>query len=337
MRLLLTAILLFAAAQGCIETESRGENDDPVLEPIVAPKKSDVETPTVESGFKSLLGNSLERPALSKKERAKRGKSLATALENYNSNPDSLENIVWFGRRLAYLYDYHESINIYSEGLSKFPESYQLYRHRGHRYITIRQFDKAIDDLEKAAFYVRDLPTQIEKDGLPNRRNIPRTSVQFNIWYHLGLAYYLKGNFDKAISAYKKCLNVSGNDDMLVATTDWFYMTYRKIGNLEAAKALLEPISKRMNLMENYAYHNRLLMYKGLKQPEDLFNISNTEKADINLVTQGYGVANWYYYHGDVNKAIEIFEKVTSTTSWHAFGYLAAEVELFNIRQSQIL
>lgn len=338
MKQVLWLILAISILQGCIETESRGENDQEPPTVTVTPPVTTEAQPTDAFEAMSLLGNKLYPPHFaSRRDSLKRSRQLNRAKRNYDDNPDSLDNIIWYGRRLAYLYNYRESINIYSEGLKKFPESYRLYRHRGHRYITIRDFDNAIADLERAAFYIRDLPVEIEKDGLPNKRNIPRTSVQFNIWYHLGLAYYLKGNFDKAISAYKRCLNVSNNDDMLVAATDWFYMTYRKIGNVEAAEALLDPITPRMSIMENYSYHNRLLMYKGLKQPEDIFDSSKDLDIDVKLITQGYGVGNWYYYNGEVNKAIEIFESIVRSEAWHAFGYLAAEVELANIRQARIL
>ena len=30
----------------------------------------------------------------------------------------------------------------------------------------------------------------------------PRSTLQFNIWYHLGLAYYLQGNYARAYDAY---------------------------------------------------------------------------------------------------------------------------------------
>jgi hypothetical protein len=112
---------------------------------------------------------------------------------------------------------------------------------------------------------------------------------------------------------------------MLVAATDWLYMTYRKIGNSESANSLLTGINKRMDIMENKSYHNRLLMYKGNKKPSELFDLDQNN-ADIYLITQGYGVGNWYYYNGQTNKALEIFEKLLESQSWHAFGYLAAEV-----------
>jgi len=322
---LFLASFLFA----CIQMESRdGEQVSLTTDSI--PSENNLKE-TFEAV--SILGTKLFPPSIeSERIRQKRERQLQKAEDDFKVNPDSLEYIVWYGRRLSYLYRYRESIQVYTEGLRKFPESYRLFRHRGHRYLTTRQFDKAIDDLEKAAFYVRNIPATMEVDGLPNRRNIPRTSIQFNIWYHLGLAYYLKGNYDKSISAYKKCLVISDNDDMLVAATDWLYMTYRKIGNVEAANSLLTPIKRRMNIVENFPYHNRLLMYKGERSPEALFDINKENESDIELLTQGYGVGNWYYYNGETDKAIAVFEKMMESSFWQAFGYLAAEVELANYR-----
>ena len=62
----------------------------------------------------------------------------------------------------------------------------------------MRELDKAVADLERADALVAGTPDQIEPDGQPNPRNIPLTTLQSNIRYHLALAYYLQGNFAKA-------------------------------------------------------------------------------------------------------------------------------------------
>lgn len=287
----------------------------------------------------SLQGNPLYPPEIPAKRLRSMKAQLATAQTNFDSNPDSLDNIIWLGRRTAYLYKYQDAIRIYTEGLAKNPDSHRLLRHRGHRYISIRKFPEAIDDLERAAFLIRGMDSLlVEPDGQPNRQNIALSNTQFNIWYHLGLAFYLQGNFDKAISAYKKCMEVSINNDLQVATIDWLYMTYRKTGNDEAAQELITPITKRMKIIENGSYHKRILMYKGEIDPDKLLDLKQTNDPtlDIDLVTQGYGVANWYLYSGEVNKAREILERIIQTNSWSAFGYIAAEVDLVNLKAGGI-
>ncbi len=277
----------------------------------------------------SLTGQRLYPPELSNRDKNKREQQLSDALVNFNSNPDSLEYIIWFGRRLSYLFLYKEAITVYSEGLRKFPNSYELYRHRGHRFLTIRKFDEAIADLQKAAFLMRNKPIKMEHSGASGVRNIPRSSVQFNVWYHLGLAYYLKGNYDKSVSAYKQCLAIANNDDMLVSATDWLYMTYRRLGNHDAASELLDGIHSRMNVIEKKSYLRKLLFYKGQRRPDEMFDLESSDLSGEQM-TYGYGVGNWYYYTGNTARAFEIFNKMMESESWPSFGFLAAEVELAN-------
>ncbi len=307
---------------GCLQTESRNETDNPAQDTLASGNFQAL----------SLMGTELTEKQFPENVLRDRLSKLETAKKNFDESPDSLAYIIWYGRRLAYLSRYKEAINVYTQGLRKHPNSYELLRHRGHRYITIRRFDKAIKDLEEAAFYVRGMAPIIEQDGLPNAQNIPLSTIQYNIWYHLGLAYYLSGNFDKAISSYKKCMELSTNSDLLVATTDWLYMTYRKIGNLELAEQLLDPIGKRMKLLENQDYHQRLLMYKGILSPEDLLDFSvGTENDPIENVTIAYGVGNWFLYNGNTEQAKTIFERIVANDNWDMFAYIAAEVDLMTI------
>ena len=264
----------------------------------------------------SLLGTPLNPPA--------------APAEVVKSREDALEEaIIWHGRRLGYMSRFNEAIAVLTSGLEDFPNSYKLLRHRGHRYVSVRKFDEAIADFEKAKSL---MPTEIEMepDGNPNALNIPLSNTQFNILYHLGLAYYLKGDYQNAVSSYIECLEYCENDDSVIATKDWLYMAYRRMGADDKAAELLETITADINIIENDSYYNRMLMYKDLMQPEELLNIeaSNDPDMGISLATQGYGVANWYLYNGDEAKAKEILNLVIDSPIWAAFGYIAAEVDL---------
>jgi hypothetical protein len=116
---------------------------------------------------------------------------------------------------------------------------------------------------------------------------------------------------------------------MRVATLDWLYMTYRRLGRHGAAKQLLDQVTEKMDILENDSYHKRLLMYKGVVKPEQLLDTANAD--DLTIATQGYGVGNWYLVEGNRAKAREIFEKVVAGRQWAAFGYIAAEVDLKRI------
>lgn len=276
----------------------------------------------------SLLGKTFYEPERSPEAQARLDSNLQVAEKNFLKDP-SEENYIWYARRLGYLSRFNDAIEILSQGLEKYPDSYRLLRHRGHRYISMRLFDRAIDDLTRASQLMTPWPPEIEPDGAPNKMNIPLSSTQFNIWYHLGLAHYLKGDFEKAEQAYIECLKVSNNDDLLVATIDWFYMTYRREGKDELAKGLLGNITDSMNIIENDSYYKRLQMYQGKLQPEQLLTVApEADDYDLSLATQGYGVGNWYLYNGDTTKAIDIFEKVVAGKSFASFGFIAAEAEL---------
>lgn len=274
----------------------------------------------------SLLGRPLTATPPST-NRAKLEADLATARRELAADPNDPDKIVWVGRRLGYLWRMNEAIELYSRGIELHPDYALLYRHRGHRYISIRRFGDAIADLERAAELIQGKPDTVEPDGMPNERGIPLTTAGFNVWYHLGLARYLTQDHEGAFAAFRAARNYGrGYDDNLVATTDWMYMSLRRLGRDCEAAALLDPIHPDMDIIENHSYHRRLLMYKGHVVPEELLDV---EKAsDLDLATLGYGLGIWYRFNGDLARADAIFRRVTSGPYWPAFGFIAAEVEL---------
>ena len=273
----------------------------------------------------SLLGKPLIRPALPADVGKQRQDELAAARREYEANPDSADAIIWLGRRLAYLGRYREAIDVFSEGIRKHPGDARLYRHRGHRFITLRRFKDAEADLERAAALVKGKPDEIEPDGLPNARNIPLGSLQSSIYYHLGLAYYLQGDFDRALRAYQRCLQLAKNADRLVSTSNWMYMTLRRMGRPKDADKVLEPISTSMDVIENVAYHKLLLMYDDDIAPEELATQDATTTDGATIL---YGIGNWYFYNGEPEKAWPIWQQVIDADNWASFGAIAAESEV---------
>jgi tetratricopeptide (TPR) repeat protein len=255
--------------------------------------------------------------------------NLAQAEKELAANPKSADAIIWVGRRLGYLWRYQDAIAMFSRGIAEHPNDPRMYRHRGHRYITVREFDKAVADFDKAVALIKGRQDEIEPDGQPNAAGKPRSTLHFNIWYHLGLVHYMKGDYEKALAAFTECMKVSNNDDSVAATSDWLWMTLMRLNRKAEAAKVLERITPKMDILENGSYHRRLLMYKGLEKPEVLLD----PKADaLTLATQGYGVGNWYYVTGDKQRAREIFERVVSGSNWSAFGYIAAEADLHRMR-----
>lgn len=269
-------------------------------------------------------------PELPPEVLADRERALAEAKANYEAEPADAEAFIWYGRRTAYLGDYRKAIEIYSEGIERHPDDPRFYRHRGHRYITVRRFDAAIADLERAVELIADREDEIEPDGLPNARNIPTSTLHSNIWYHLGLAHYLMGDFQSALRAYRECMAVSRNPDMLVATSHWLYMTLRRLDRAPEAADVLEPISDEMDVIENTSYHRLLLMYKGELTLETL--AEEVEVAGgLENATLGYGIGNWHLYGGRRKLAESLFRTILHGPQWAAFGYIAAEADLYHL------
>lgn len=253
--------------------------------------------------------------------------NLEAAREDYLENPNDADAIIWFGRRTAYAGDYRQAIEIFSEGINKFPADPRFYRHRGHRYISIREFDRAVADFETAAELMQDLPIQVEPDGLPNAQNIPLTTTQGNVWYHLGLAYYLKQDWARALAAFRNGYNLGGYDDNLVSTGHWIYMILRRMGNDEEAAVALYDITADMNIIENMSYHELCLLYKGELEIENMMAANGDDPSNAAVA---YGIANYYYYNGDKQRSDAMLQRIVSGSSWSAFGYIAAEADLAN-------
>jgi len=169
---------------------------------------------------------------------------------------------------------------------------------------------------------------EVEPDGLPNAFDVPTSTLQSNIWYHLGLARYLQGDFDRALAAYRQCLGVSTNPDMLVATSHWLYMTLRRLGREAEAREVLEPIDAGMEILENHDYHRLLLMYRGETDAETLLARAEESGSGTGFASTAYGVGNWYACNGDLERARRVFGRILETDAWAAFGYIAAEADL---------
>ena len=280
----------------------------------------------------SLLGDTLYTPPLADSTRARYQRLLAEAQRNFDHDPNEINNILWLGRRTAYLGRFRDAIAIYTAGIKIHPGEARLFRHRGHRYITLRFFELAVGDLEYALRLVKKRTDAVEPDGLPNARNIPTTTLKFNLWYHLGLAYYLEGELEDARRAWRQCLKVSTNPDMRCATSHWLYMTLRRTGRTREAKELLQPIRADLDVIENRSYLRLLLFYKGALPMDSLLVAAPGDTSAIADAATGYGIGNWHLYHGHVAAAESVFRRVIADPQWPAFGHIAAEAELKRMR-----
>ncbi|HUD97629.1 MAG TPA: hypothetical protein VMO24_08795, partial [Woeseiaceae bacterium] len=74
----------------------------------------------------SLLG----KPLVSSQADADTLDKLQAAKKDYDRDPADADNIIWYGRRLAYAGDYREAIRVFTQGINRHAEDARMYRHR---------------------------------------------------------------------------------------------------------------------------------------------------------------------------------------------------------------
>jgi tetratricopeptide (TPR) repeat protein len=273
----------------------------------------------------SLLGKPLISPPASDSVRARLEADLTAARAALERAPDDADARIWVGRRLAYLGRYRDAIATFTEGVQRFPKDARFLRHRGHRYITVRELDKAIADLERADALVAGASDQIEPDGQPNARNTPLTTLHSNIRYHLALAYYLKGDFAKAAPVWQRARDAVRNPDNLVSATHWLYLTLRRQGRADEAARALDGIVPGLDVVENGSYYSLCQLYKGMRTAEDVLKAAGTGSSGAAVV---YGVAAWHDVNGRAAEADVLRRQLVDGPEWAPFGVIAAETDL---------
>jgi len=235
------------------------------------------------------------------------------------------DDFVEIGKQLVAVARYKEAVENYTVGLNKFSKSFKLLRHRGHRYLTLRKLDLALKDLLKARDLSKTQPEAWEFDAEGKKTD----TYQHQIEYHLGVCYFLNAAYKEAVMAFEKSLKEAHAGNEIVGTTDWLYNSYQRNGQRKESQELLATITPDFNADHEQAYFRRIMLYKEVIKPNELVDQSAPpEKLTIQDVTKLYGLANWYGFQGEKEKARNLYAKIIQSNSWPAFAFLASEVEL---------
>jgi tetratricopeptide (TPR) repeat protein len=248
--------------------------------------------------------------------------ALGLARAAWERTPENADSIIWYGRRVGYTGAFADAVAIFAEGIRLHPDDARMYRHRGHRYISLREFALARADLERAHELVRGRPDEVEPDGQPNARGIPTSTLHSNIRYHLALSYFLLGDLPTAGGLWEEDAKLATNLDQRVASTYWWVICAAQLGQMDVALGALAPIRRDWDIIENGSYHRMLLYFRG-DIPED--SVLPRRPSALEVQTIGNGVAQWHLAMNRRAQAITVMRSVLETGPSASFGFVAVE------------
>jgi tetratricopeptide (TPR) repeat protein len=260
---------------------------------------------------------------------------IARADAELAADPDNVTRIINAGIARAAARRFNSAIEMYTRGIEKYPDEARLYRFRGHRYLSLRRFEDAARDLERA---------------------VVLDSTNYDIAYHLTLAYYLTQRYADAVAAidkcmefaenekwqavegarvnpiwYRSCMSIKTDDDARAAMLDWRYRALRRAGKHADARRLARAVREAWTVDENAPYYRALLFYRGIRDETSTLD-SLSASGELAFVTGAYGVATWHLMEGDTARARALFEQIVATSQWPAFGFIGAEVDLARLK-----
>src|SRR5258706_1479793 len=145
--------------------------------------------------------------------------AIARAESALAANPRNVDLIIQLGIAQSGVRQYGEAIKTFTRGIAIAPQNAVLYRWRGHRYLSTRQFDRAMDDLTRGSRL---------------------DSTIYGIWYHLGIVRYARGDFTGAVDAFTRALPRAPDAAERAGATDWLWMSLARAGRAPAVQALLD-------------------------------------------------------------------------------------------------
>jgi tetratricopeptide (TPR) repeat protein len=232
---------------------------------------------------------------------------IARAQRALAADPRNVDLIIALGTAQSGARQFREAIQTFTRGLEIAPNNAILYRWRGHRYLSVRELDRALADFD---------------------RGLKIDSTVYGIWYHLGIVRFARGEFAPAAEAFRHAQPRAPDAGELAGSTDWLWMSLMRAGQANEARAMLARRPDSLPVAN--AYTRRLQLYRGEITPAQVFTPADT--ADVQVATLAYGLGNWYLVRGDTARARSYFERSIRSSGWPGFGFIMSEVELRRLR-----
>ena len=228
---------------------------------------------------------------------------IARAEAALSADPRNVERFIALGVAQSGARQFREAIETFTKAMAIEPNNAMLYRWRGHRYLSVRELDKAQGDLTKG---------------------LRLDSTNYGILYHLGIVRFARGDFAGAAQLFARAQPRAPDAGELAGSTDWLWMSLMRAGRKADAEAMLAR--RPDSLPVDNAYARRLKLYRGEIGPDAVITPGDT--ADVQAATLAYGLGNWYLVRGDTARAKTYFERSVKSGGWPGFGFIVSEVEL---------
>ena len=238
--------------------------------------------------------------------------AVKTARAALDANPKDIARIIDLGVAQSGARQFREAIETFTRGLQIEPNNALLLRWRGHRYLSVREFDRAFADLSRGS--------KIDPSIYGN-------------WYHLGIVQFLREDFAGAAASFAKAQPIAPDPAELAGSADWLWMSFSRAGRHAEAKFVLDRmLDQRPDFKPvTNAYTRRLQLYRGEIGPEAVVTPADTD--EVQIATLAYGLGNWYLVRSDKAQARKWFERsIQASSGWPGFGFIVSEVELRRLR-----
>ena len=143
----------------------------------------------------------------------------------------------------------------------------------------------------------------------------------------------LTDDLNNAIKCYQSCLDLAISNKNTVGPSAWLYHLRQMKRQPEQAKAVVDLINKDLDTDQNHPYFKQVMLFKGVRSPEELLAELPGQVADwtVQDATISFGVARFQAYQGDTARYRSLLEQILQTGHWNAWAYVMAEKDVLKL------
>ncbi len=214
---------------------------------------------------------------------------------------DDYEDIMALADALKFQLRHREAIEEYTKAIKLRPEELLPLRKRAGLFLSILRPNEAISDFKQCL--------QIGGD-------------KTDILYRLGICFYLKGEYQNAMTAFETCLPLC-NDEMAVAVIYWHTLSAWRSGAIPSL--LKKHYRLGMDVGHHTAYNFSMSMASGYIDFSEAVDNIKAENDDLEYSIKAYCIYIFLLKCGNISDSEKLMKEILSRDSfWISFAYIAA-------------